>query len=236
MNILAIECSTSPVSAAIVSGSKIIGFSYSDVKITHSQTLFPVIRNALTAGRLDFSDIEAIAVAIGPGSFTGLRIGIASAKGLAEPRKLKCVGVSTLLAAAYMFLGENAVICPVIDARCSQVYNALFEVNGNTVTRICDDRAILIDDLLSELKTIHDKRIILCCDAAQSVFKVCKQDNVSLAPPLLQLQNAVGAALYAEEAIKENGFCDPKELAPLYIKLPQAERELRAKQRKEVEK
>lgn len=234
MNILSIECSASPVSAAIISEGKIVSYAFSDIKLTHSQTLFPIINNVLSAGKLTFSDIEAVAVSVGPGSFTGLRIGIASAKGLCEPKGLKCVGVSTLLAAAYMFKGEKAIICPVIDARCSQVYNALFEVSGDRIVRLCDDRAIMIDDLKRELEGIKDKKVILCCDAAESVIKAADyQNNLTIATPILKLQNAVGVGLYAEAAISENNYSDAGDITPVYLKLPQAQRELMAKQRKE---
>ena len=234
MKIHSIECCASPVSAAITDGERIISYAFSDVNLTHSQTLFPIIENVLSAARLEFRDIEAIGVTVGPGSFTGLRIGIASAKGLAEPRRLKCVGVSTLLAAAYAFIGEKAIICPVIDARCSQVYNALFEVNGGSVTRLCDDRALLIDDLKTELLKITDKKIILCCDAAKAVKETLEgARNVTLAVPSLRLQNAAGVGLYAGQAINEGNFCDADGLEPQYLKLPQAQRELISKQRKE---
>lgn len=234
MNILAIECSASPVSAAIINDDKIVSYAYSDIKLTHSQTLFPIIQNVLSSARLSFSDIEAVSVSTGPGSFTGLRIGIACAKGLAEPKRLKCVGVSTLLSAAYMFKGEHAVICPVIDARCSQVYCALFEVDGENITRICEDKAVMIEDLSKVLTGIDDKPIILCGDAAASVLDATNnQSNIKLATPSLMMQNAIGVGLYANKAIKENNYSDSEELMPMYLKLPQAERELKAKQEKE---
>lgn len=233
MKILAIECSAGPVSAAVTEDGRIVSHSFSDIKLTHSQTLFPIIENTLAAAKMTFKDIEAIGVSTGPGSFTGLRIGIACAKGLAEPKNLKCAGVSTLLAAAYMFKGEQAVICPVLDARCRQVYNALFRVNNNTVTRLCADRAIMIDELISELKNNGDEKIILCCDAAEAVFKEIEgKDNILLAPKPLIMQNAVGTALCAQEAISAGEYVSASELTPIYLKLPQAERELR--QRKDM--
>lgn len=228
MKLLAVECSTKPVSAAVISDGEILSYSFSDVKLTHSQTLFPIIESTLKAAKMNFSEIDAVGVATGPGSFTGLRIGIACAKGLAEPKNLKCAGVSTLLAAAYALRGENAIICPVIDARCGQVYNALFDACGDTVTRLCDDRAVMIDDLVSELETITDKRIILCCDAAQAVAdKVCKNENVTLAPKPLILQSAVGVGLCAQKEIADGNFVNGAELEPVYLKLPQAQRELK---------
>ena len=234
MNILAIECSAGPVSAAVISDGKTVGSSFSDIKLTHSQTLFPIMENVLSSVKLNFTDIDAIAVATGPGSFTGLRIGIASAKGLAEPKNLICVGASTLLCAAYMFLGEDAVICPVIDARCNQVYNALIRVKGDTVNRLCEDRAILIDDLASELQDAGGK-IILCGDATDAVFDAVKGcANIVKAPVSLRLPNAVGVGLYAAKAIENGDYTTAGELMPIYLKLPQAERELKQKKGENV--
>ena len=230
MKILSIECSAKPVSAAVVEDGKVISYAFSDINLTHSQTLFPMIENALKSARLTFSDIEAIGVATGPGSFTGLRIGIAGAKGLAEPGNLKCAGVSTLLAAAYTFAGRNAIICPCLDARCGQVYNALFRVNGDIIERLSDDRAVMIDELTDELKEITGERIVLCCDAAENVFKLLKdRDNITLAPKPLIMQNAIGVGLCAESEISSGNYISAAELTPLYLKLPQAQRELNQK-------
>ena len=230
MKILAIECSAKPVSTAVLEDGKIISYAFSDINLTHSQTLFPMIKNALESAKMTFSDIEAIGVATGPGSFTGLRIGIAGAKGLAEPGNLKCAGVSTLLAAAYMFAGRNAIIRPCIDARCGQVYNALFDVCGDKIERLCDDRAIMIDELKEELKSITGKKIILCCDAAENVYKEVKENgNITLAPKPLIMQNATGVGLCAENEIKSGNYISAAELTPLYLKLPQAQRELNQK-------
>lgn len=233
MKILSIECSTVPVSAAVISDGEVLGFVSSNVKLTHSQTLFPIINSALDAAKLVVSDIDAVSVAVGPGSFTGIRIGISSAKGIAQPKGLKCVGVSTLLAAAYMFTNENAIICPAIDARCGQVYNALFCVKGGKIARICEDRAIMADELINELKNIGAQKVILCCDAAETIFKsLADKDNIILAPKPLILQNAVGVGFCAYERIKCSDYTNSAGLIPKYLKLPQAERELKEKQMK----
>lgn len=233
MKILAIECSAVPVSAAVICDGEVLGYAFSNVKVTHSQTLFPIIESALKSAKLSISDIDTISVATGPGSFTGIRIGISSAKGLAEPKNLKCVGVSTLLAAAYMFLGENAVVCPIEDARCGQVYSAFFNINGNSVERLCDDRAIMIDELVSELKGLRNNKVILCCDAAENVIKhLSDKKNILLAPKPLLFQNAIGVGLYASYGANE--FTNAKSISPTYLKLPQAQRELNAKLRKDL--
>ena len=230
MKLLAIECSAKPVSAAVIEDGKIISYAFSSINLTHSQTLFPIIENTLSAAKMTFSDIEAIGVATGPGSFTGLRIGIAGAKGLAQPKSLKCAGVSTLLSAAYMFKGRDAVICPVLDARCGQVYNALFKVNGEVIERLCDDRAVMIEDLVKEIKAITDKKVILCGDAAKAVFVAAgESENITLAPAPIIMQNATGVGLCAYDLISKGDFVSAADLTPAYLKLPQAERELNEK-------
>ena len=230
MKLLAIECSAKPVSAAVIEDGRIISYAFSSTNLTHSQTLFPIIENTLKSAKMSFSDIEAIGVATGPGSFTGLRIGIAGAKGLAEPENLKCAGVSTLLAAAYMFIGRNAVICPVLDARCGQVYNALFWVNGDNIERLCDDRAVMTEDLVKEIKAITDKKVILCGDAAETVLAAAgESSNITLAPKPLIMQNATGVGLCAYDLISKGEYVSAADLTPAYLKLPQAERELNEK-------
>lgn len=234
MKLLAIECSAKPVSAAVIEDGKVLSYAFSDINLTHSQTLFPIIKSTLDAAKITFSDIEAIGVTVGPGSFTGLRIGIAGAKGLAQPGDLKCAGVSSMLAAAYMFTGENAVICPVADARCGQVYNALFRAKNGGIERLCEDRAIMTDDLIRELKGMPDERIILCCDAAEKVLAAAGCANVNVAAKPLIMQSAIGVGLCAEECIKKGAFTGAAELTPAYLKLPQAERELKQRKGEQV--
>ena len=229
MILLACDTSNSTCCAGVYENTRPIAFELSNDPRTHSETFMPLVNRVMEQSGYTFDTIDFFAVTTGPGSFTGLRIGIASAKGLAEPKNLICVGVSTLLAAAYMFLGENAVICPVIDARCGQVYNALIKVEGDTVTRLCEDRAILINDLVGELKST-DGKIILCGDAAQAVFSAAHGiKNVMKAPLSARLPSAVGVALYAAHAIETGEYTDAAGLMPVYLKLPQAERELREK-------
>lgn len=230
MKLLSVECSAKPVSAAVIEDGKIISFSFSDINLTHSQTLFPIIESTLKSANFKFSDIDAVGVATGPGSFTGLRIGIAAAKGLAQPRDLKCAGVSTLLSAAYMFGGREAFVCPVLDARCGQVYNAIFEVSGEKITRLCPDRAVMTEDLINEIKALTGKKVILCGDAAESVMKAAgENENITVAPKPIVLQNAIGVGLCAYDLIQKGEYVSADKLTPSYLKLPQAERELNLK-------
>ena len=221
---LSFECSAKAASCCLSRDGEIVGSCFSNVPLTHSQTLMPMMDNLLSATKTDFSEVDRIAIAAGPGSFTGIRIGISAVKGLAAPHKLPCVPVSTLEAMAYMLYFEDAVICPAMDARCNQVYNALFRVKNGIVTRLCDDRALMVDELLLELENIKEK-VIVIGDGADLVIKNCTLQNVTCAPKHFKIQSAVGVALAAETEEAVTG----DELMPIYLRLPQAERELKAR-------
>ncbi len=231
MKILAAECSATPVSCAISLNGKIIEHSFANLKITHSQTLLPMISETLEKVNLKPADIDCFAVSAGPGSFTGVRIGISAIKGLATPKNTKCVGVSTLLAMAYNYIDTDCIVCSVMDARCNQVYNALFEINGGVVTRLTDDRALMCDELVAELNSKYsDKKVIIVGDGTY-LFENAANGNVILATENRRYQNAAGVILAA-------GGCEnatnPDKLLPTYLRLPQAERELKLKlERKE---
>ena len=225
MKIMAFECSATAASVCIFEDDKVLGQVYSNVPLTHSQTLMPMAENLLSATRLSFADIEQFAISSGPGSFTGIRIGIAAVKGLAAAKNTPCIAVSTLEAMAEL-IDSDGIICAVMDARCSQVYNALFERKNGVLKRLCEDRALLIDELLPQLP--KDKKIILVGDGATMLYSKLSADNVYLAPPHLRYQNAVGVCLAARN--KQAINCD--ELLPFYLRLPQAERELKRKEGK----
>lgn len=232
MNILSIECSASPVSVCIFNGDKIIASSFINVKTTHSQTLLPMIESTLKSASLSFDDIDGLSVAVGPGSFTGIRIGISAVKGLVVNRDLPCVPVSTLEAMAYMFLDTEGVICPVMDARCNQFYNALFKVNDGKVTRICNDRVILFDDLADDLSKI-DEKVIICGDGAEKFFSnINNKSNLSLADKARRYQSATGVSFLSYNAFLQGQTLTRQQLLPFYLRLPQAERELKTKQNK----
>lgn len=232
MKILAVECSAGPASAAIIEDGRILGQASVNVKITHSQTLMPMIKGILDNSFTALSDIDGIAISAGPGSFTGIRIGIAAVKGLAAPRDLPCAAVSTLRAMAEPFRGENAIICAVMDARCNQVYNALFEVCGDTVTRLCDDRALMCDELCKEIAEIckGGKRVIVTGDGTDLFYPfVSDIKGVCAANETLKFQSAASVGLASEEMFKSGNTVTADALLPVYLRLPQAERELKAK-------
>lgn len=224
MKILSLECSATPASCAVVENGVVLASDFTNVKLTHSQTLMPMTVNMLKSADISLDDIDALAISNGPGSFTGIRIGISAVKGLAAARNLPCFAVSTLRAIAENFADTNAVVCAVMDARCNQVYNALFKVQNGLVTRLCDDRAIIIDQLMSELNAITDK-IIIAGDGA-ALFERFEGENITVADETLRYQTATGVAKAAKEYLPVS----PDKLMPFYLRLPQAERELKAKQ------
>ena len=233
MKILSVECSATPCSAAVIEDGKILSSGFVNVKLTHSQTLMPMVDSVLKSAMLSMADIDGFALSAGPGSFTGIRIGISAIKGMAAPKKLPCVGVSTLRAMAENYRDTNCIICAVMDARCNQVYNALFRINDGGVTRLCEDRALLCDELKAELERDYidkDEKIIIVGDGLEVFYPfVAEYDNVIRADEQRRFQNAVGVGLSAVEEFKNGKTIGPEELLPIYLRLPQAERELKLK-------
>ena len=233
MKILGIECSAGPASVAITENGVLLGSNFINVKLTHSQTLMPMVDSVLKSAMLSIADVDGFALSAGPGSFTGIRIGISAIKGMAAPKKLPCVGVSTLRAMAENYRDTNCIICAVMDARCNQVYNALFRINDGGVTRLCEDRALLCDELKAELERDYidkDEKIIIVGDGLEVFYPfVAEYDNVMRADEQRRFQNAVGVGLSAVEEFKNGKTIGPEELLPIYLRLPQAERELKLK-------
>ena len=230
MKILAVDTSATAASVAIAEENKLIGEFSIDTALTHSRTLMPMLEQLLKNTGSTIDDIEALAVNAGPGSFTGVRIGVAAVKGLAFSKNLPCVSVSTLHSMAYNMLGCDCIVCGVMDARCSQVYNALFRVGGEKVTRLIEDRALSLSDLKQELKSIKEK-IILVGDGAVlcSNYLGKELDNVVLAPFNKRVQTASSVAYAAFEKLKQGEKLTAQQLMPVYLRLPQAQRELNKK-------
>lgn len=232
MKILGIDTSANVASAAICElGEKprVIASGSINTKLTHSQTLMPFIESLLANSKMELSDIDAFAVSVGPGSFTGLRIGVSAIKGMAYGLNKPCRAVSTLLGLAYNFTVTDCILCAVMDARCNQVYNALFEIKDGRVSRITEDRALFIPELLAELdEKYSDKRIILAGDGAELVFGKTDSKNILLSPPTLRFQSGTGVCFASEEC--EN--IEAAALMPSYLRLPQAERERLAREQK----
>ncbi len=229
MLILGLDSSAIAGSCALcdISSEKVtvIASSFVNTKLTHSQTLLPMAEEMLKNSGVSLEDVDLLAVNNGPGSFTGIRIGVAAVKGLAFVSNKPCVGVSTLHSLAYNLIGRECIVCAVMDARCNQFYNALFEVEGDKIIRLTDDRALSSDDLTEELKKYKDRSVILVGDGAEIAYKKLCSENILLAPPTIRLQRAESVCLAA------TGYktVSAQELLPLYLRLPQAERERLAK-------
>lgn len=227
MRILALDSSASPASAAVLENGRLLGRFQVHTGLTHSQTLLPMIHSVLDCAGLTVQDMDRIAVSAGPGSFTGVRIGVATVKGLCFPQDKPCVGVSTLEAMAYNFLGEEAVVFALMDARREQVYNAVFRILHGQVFRLTPDRACAIEALKPDIYQRSNEKIIFAGDGAALCYEklsgFCKQ--ITLAPENIRYQDAYGVAL----AAVGQAAAPAAELLPVYLRLPQAERELKLK-------
>ena len=224
MKILAIETSAKAVSAAVAEDGKILCAGYQDTGLTHSRTLMPIVEGILKNTNLTIGDIGAIAVAVGPGSFTGIRIGVAAAKGLAFGADKPVLAVSTLAAMARnVAFCDGLVIC-AMDARRQQVYNALFAAKNGVLTRLTEDRAIALADLLEELKDDPRPKTVVG-DGGRLCQSYLEANGVScrLAPPHLLMQNAMSVALTAEELAAEGKLLTAQELEPVYLRPPHAD-------------
>ena len=226
MLILAFETSAKAASVALLDGNRLLAENYQNTGMTHSQTLMVMAQDMLRSCGKTSADVDAIAVAEGPGSFTGVRIGVAAAKGFAWGRELPCYGVSTLEAMAISLGAYDGIVCPVMDARRSQVYNALFEANCGKLTRIREDRAISLQDLGEDVKKMG-RPVFLVGDGSLLCYNTLLEAVPSLVlPPEYHMhQRAVGVGLAAAEKHIRGEAGDGAALTPNYLRLSQAERE-----------
>ena len=226
MLLLAFETSAKAASVALMEENRLLAECYQNTGMTHSQTLMVMAEDLLSQCGKTPDDVTHVAVAAGPGSFTGVRIGVAAAKGFAWGRELPCCGVSTLEAMAAAAGVYSGYVCPVMDARRAQVYNALFRVEKGTYTRMAEDRAIALSELSQELAQLEDP-IFLVGDGSILTFNTLSEvvPSLVLPPEWKQHQRAVGVGLAALEQLKRGAPCDGATLVPNYLRLSQAERE-----------
>lgn len=230
--ILALDTSAKSVSCALTRDGKVLASYFTNTGLTHSQTLLPMVESVLKIADVTINQVDALAVNAGPGSFTGVRIGVSAVKGLAFTNNLPCVAVSTLTSMAENIpLYDGVVVCGVMDARCQQVYTALFRGDSaHTPVRITQDAAMTISDLEQQLNTIEDT-VILVGDGSEICYKALKEriPHLRLAPESIRTQSAVGTALAAERMFASGETLSAEELLPIYLRLPQAERELNSR-------
>lgn len=224
MNILAVDTSALTATVAIMKNGVSVFENNITNALTHSETLMPMIDYALKSVKLTPDDIDLYAVSCGPGSFTGIRIGVSAIKALAYATDKPVFGVNTLYAlACNLSVTENIPVCAIMDARRSQVYNAVYKFNNGTIAELTAPRALAIEDLCAEINTptffvgdgvdVYKDKIIELCG-----------DNALFAPPHMRLQKAASIA-YAASLANENEFLSPEALEVIYLRKSQAERE-----------
>ena len=228
MIILGIESSAVSAGAALVKDGKVISESYLNTGLTHSETLLPLIDTCLRNAGYTADEIGAVAVAAGPGSFTGVRIGIAAVKGFVFGKSIPVYAVSTLEALACGAMLEEYCIVPVMDARCRQVYTARFSYEKGKLNRLSQDEALKIEELYEALLQ-QNKPVLLLGDGAKLTAELLKEKTdlrIQTFSEIFQYQHAAGVAFAAYQRYNngEEGVCG-EQLVPVYLRLPQAERE-----------
>ncbi|SDM80127.1 tRNA (adenosine(37)-N6)-threonylcarbamoyltransferase complex dimerization subunit type 1 TsaB [Acetanaerobacterium elongatum] len=233
MVLLGIDTSAKAASVAICDETQLLAEAMVNTKLTHSQTIMPMVQSMLENAHIALNQVDAFAVSAGPGSFTGLRIGIAAVKGMAMALNKPCVAVSTLEALAYNLRGFEGIICAVMDARCNQVYTASFRAHSGAVERLTEDSALPIEELIRQL-TQFQEPVFFVGDGAGLCYNnknVCLFD-ARLAPEHMVNQSAASVCRLALERMKAEPLAavGAEAISPVYLRLPQAERELRQKQ------
>lgn len=230
LKILSIDSSSAAASASVVQDGKILSEVFVNNGFTHSKTLMNVVKSAVDLSGSRLEEIDLIACVTGPGSFTGVRIGVACAKGIAFTGDIPCIGISTLETFPYNISCIEGTVCGIMDARCNQVYTASFSVNNSHITRITPDRAVSIDTLIEDFGGYSGK-IYLLGDGAKLVKDKTDGENIVLVNSGNLYQRASSAALAASDKNKDE-YIAPGMLVPSYLRLPQAERELNNKKSK----
>ncbi len=225
MKLLALESSAKAASCAVLLDGIPLCTAWQSAGLTHSRTLMPMVEDMLRNAGTSLEDMEAVSVAVGPGSFTGLRIGVATAKALAWAEEKPCIPVSTLEAMAWPLAHMNILILCAMDARRQQIYTATFRGENGAPCRLCPDRAVSLEDVAAELEK-QGEECVLVGDGAELCYKFFSGHSFPcrLAPPHLRLQSATGVAMAAQSAGLDAAV-PPQDLRPVYLRLSQAERE-----------
>ena len=233
MKILAFETSAKAASVALMEKGKLLGEAYQNTGLTHSQPLRVMAEDLLKPCNLTPKDVEAVAVAAGPGSFTGVRIGVAAAKGFAWGGELPCYGVSTLEAMARNLGAYQGYVVPAMDARRSQVYTAIFHAEKGAFTRVAEDMAISLEELKEKIKN-YQEPVFLVGDGALLCYNTLLEEvpGLVLPPEHRMHQRAAGVALAAQVMMDAGEPGNGAELTPNYLRLSQAERERAARENK----
>lgn len=227
LKIFAADTCCMAATSAIIEGDRLIAQTVINHKKTHSQKMMPQIEQMFSLAETDISETDVFAVSVGPGSFTGVRIGVATVKAMAQALKKPCVGVSTLLALANQVNHFSGIICPILDARREQVYNALFKRGENLPVRICEDRAIPLEQLFAELEKT-DEEIIFLGDGIFVYRDIIKEKfgkRAVFPPSFLNMNLAGSVAEVAKHEYSAGSFVEYSKLVPSYVRLSQAEQD-----------
>lgn len=224
---LAFDSTAKVASVAVCEGERLLGLYNVDNGLTQSELLLPMAEDILKALKLSFSDVGLLCAAVGPGSFTGVRIGVALVKGLAFGKNTPCVSVSTIEALAENAAGLEGIIAPVMDARRNQVYTAIFSSDGTALERIMPDSAISFAELAGVLSEYEGKKIYLVGDGYDVAKRALSELGIRVesTPELLRSENAFSIAKIAYRKYTAGDYTDDKNINPTYLRVPQAERE-----------
>ncbi len=227
MKIMAFDSTAKRASVAVTEDDRLLGEFSVDNGLTHSELLLPMAEDILRALKLSFSDIELYATSVGPGSFTGVRIGVSLIKGLAFGKDVPCSDVSTLEALAENLRGISGIILPCMDARRNETYAAIFKSEGGELTRLSEDSAMSVKALAELLKEYEGESIYLVGDGYEPVTRGLTALGITLCetPPLLRGQSAYSVARVAKKSFDRGEYTTDKKIAPTYLRVPQAERE-----------
>ena len=236
MKILAFDSTARAASVAVCDGERLLGLYNIDNGLTQSELLLPMAENLLHSLKLNFSDIELICAATGPGSFTGVRIGTALVKGIAFGRNVPCVSVSTLEELAENITPLKGILVPVMDAKRGQVYTAIFKSDGERAERLTEDMAISIKELAELLKEYERESIYLSGDGYNVASSGLSALGIALSktPSLLITENAYSCAMVALRKYTAGDFSTDIEISATYLRLPQAERERLEKEKQTI--
>ena len=224
MNILALDCTAVAASAAVARDGHTLAVFSADNALTHSELLLPMAESVLHASRMKIEDVDLFACTVGPGSFTGVRIGVATLKGLAFGTGKPCAAVSTLEALAENLVPLSGILCPVMDARRGQFYTAKFAFKDGEITRVEDDSAKSFEELKAEIEALGT-RVYLCGDGYTPARKLLGDELSFETPEKLRYQSAYSVAQIAYEKYLAGNRTSAEELRPTYLRLPQAERD-----------
>ena len=234
MKILALDSTAQVATVALCEDDRLLGEYTINNGNTHSETLLPMVESILKFFDLTAGEIDLFAASAGPGSFTGVRIGAATVKGLSFNSQKPCIGVSTLEALAHNLVGFDGIICPVMNARRKQVYTAIFRQTGDTVERLLPDSAIAIADL-DELLSKYGEPIYLVGDGYEITLSNLEKAKVIPTPERLRHQSAYSVAQLAYQMYQSGVRTTDAEMAPTYLRPCQAERERAEREKQKSE-